>query len=66
MQYGATWVIVAVVSSITLMGFYECLRARWKRREQHIEDFKKKLDAPMEINIEGTPIRKKRKPFIQI
>lgn len=62
MEYAATWVIVAFLSFIVLMFFYECLRARWKRRQKDIEDFKKKLDLPRR----GSPVRRERKPFINV
>lgn len=63
-EYAATWVIVAVLSIIILTTFYECLHARWKRREKDIEKFKKKLDLPIQSN--GSPLRKQRKAFIQV
>ena len=50
------------MSIIVCMLYYECLRARWKRRKKHIEEFKKSLDEPRE----GLPIKKKRMPFIDV
>lgn len=53
--------VISCMSIIVCMLYYECLRARWKRRKKHIEEFKKSLDEPR-----GLPIKKKRMPFINV
>jgi len=66
-EYIGTWVVVGVISSITIMGFYECLRLRWKRRKKDMELFHKNMDKPR--GCKGSPIRKEkvqRKAFIEV
>lgn len=65
-----TWFIVACVALIVLAVYFECLRSRWLRRKKDIDTFCKKMDKMHTIDefIEhtGSPITKKRKPFIAV
>ena len=66
-----TWIIVACVSFIILVVYFECLRSRWKRREKDIDNFCKKMDGEVYtlddfIEHKGSPITQKRKPFIAV
>ena len=65
-----TWIIIACVSIIVLVLYFECLRSRWQRRKKDIDTFCKKMDEGYTlddfIEHKGSPITQKRKPFISV
>ena len=55
-----TIILISCMTICVCMFYYECLQMRWKRRMEHVEKFKKKLDS------EGMPIKRNRTPFIDV